>query len=82
MTLSTRKIGLGLMGFADILYKLKIPYNSSEAIELAEKVMKFLRDTAREESCELAKQRGTFPTYDESIFKSQGLVQRLSLIHI
>ncbi|KKI52261.1 ribonucleoside-diphosphate reductase class II [Christensenella hongkongensis] len=76
MTLSTRKIGLGLMGFADILYKLKIPYNSSEAIELAEKVMKFLRDTAREESCELAKQRGTFPTYDESIFKSQGLVQR------
>ncbi len=76
MTLSTRKIGLGLMGFADILYKLKIPYNSSEAIEVAEKVMKFLRDTAREESCELAKQRGTFPTYDESIFKSQGLVQR------
>ncbi len=76
MTLSTRKIGLGLMGFADILYKLKIPYNSGEAIELAEKVMKFLRDTAREESCELAKQRGTFPTYDESIFKSQGLVQR------
>ncbi len=76
MTLSTRKIGLGLMGFADILYKLKIPYHSEKAIALAEKVMKFLRDTAREESCELAKARGTFPTYDESIFKSQGLVQR------
>ncbi|BDF58331.1 ribonucleotide-diphosphate reductase subunit alpha [Christensenellaceae bacterium] len=76
MTLSTRKIGLGLMGFADILYKLKIPYNSQSAIDLAEKIMKFLRDNAREMSCELAKQRGTFPTYDESIFKGQGLVQR------
>ncbi len=76
MTLSTRKIGLGLMGFADILYKLKIPYNSEKAIELAEHIMKFLRDNAREMSCELAKQRGTFPTYDESIFKGQGLVQR------
>ena len=76
MTLSTRKIGLGLMGFADILYKLKIPYNSDEAIELAEKVMKFLRDTARDASNELAKERGTFPTYSESVFKSKGIVQR------
>ncbi len=76
MTLSTRKIGLGLMGFADILYKLKIPYNSAEAIALAEKVMKFLRETARDASCALAKERGTFPTYDESVFKSQGMVQR------
>ncbi|MEA4852674.1 MAG: vitamin B12-dependent ribonucleotide reductase [Christensenella sp.] len=76
MTLSTRKIGLGLMGFADILYKLRIPYNSQKAIDLAEKVMKFLHTTAQEMSCELAKQRGTFPAYDESIFKKQGLVQR------
>lgn len=76
MTLSTRKIGLGLMGLADILYKLKIPYNSDEAIELAEKVMKFLRDTARDASNELAKERGTFPTYSESVFKSKGIVQR------
>ncbi|MEG0702335.1 MAG: vitamin B12-dependent ribonucleotide reductase [Christensenella sp.] len=76
MTLSTRKIGLGLMGFADILYKLKIPYNSDKAIETAEHIMKFLRETARAESCELAKERGTFPTYDESVFKSKGIVQR------
>lgn len=76
MTQSTRKIGLGLMGFADILYKLKIPYNSDEAIALAEKVMKFLRDTARDASGELAKERGTFPTYSESVFKSRGMVQR------
>ncbi|WP_066648077.1 vitamin B12-dependent ribonucleotide reductase [Christensenella timonensis] len=76
MTLSTRKIGLGLMGFADILYKLKIPYHSSRAIELAEHIMKFLRDNAREMSLELAKQRGTFPAYDGSIFKGEGLLQR------
>ncbi|MBC5647265.1 vitamin B12-dependent ribonucleotide reductase [Christensenella tenuis] len=76
MTQSTRKIGLGLMGFADILYKLRIPYNSDEAIALAEKVMKFLRDTARDASGELAKERGTFPTYSESVFKSKGMVQR------
>ncbi|MEA5004392.1 MAG: vitamin B12-dependent ribonucleotide reductase [Christensenella sp.] len=76
MTLSTRKIGLGLMGFADILYKLKIPYNSEKAIELAEHIMQFLRDNAREMSSELAKQRGTFPAYDESVFQGQGLVQR------
>lgn len=76
MTLSTRKIGLGLMGFADILYKLKIPYNSDEAIALAERIMQFLRDTARKASNELAKARGTFPTYSESVFKSNGIVQR------
>ena len=76
MTLSTRKIGLGLMGFADILYKLRIPYNSEEAILLAEKIMKFLRETARDASNELAKERGTFPTYSESVFKSKGMVQR------
>lgn len=76
MTLSTRKIGLGLMGFADILYKLKISYNSDQAIELAEKVMKFLQEAAKDASCNLAKQRGTFPAYDESIFKNQGIVQR------
>ncbi len=76
MTLSTRKIGLGIMGFADILYKLKIPYNSEEAIEFAKKIMEFLQENAREMSCELAKQRGTFPVYQESTFKQKGLVQR------
>ncbi len=76
MTLSTRKVGLGVMGFADVLFKLQIPYNSEEAIEFAEKVMKMLQDTAREKSADLAKRRGTFPAYDESIFPAKGMVQR------
>ncbi|MEG2542020.1 MAG: vitamin B12-dependent ribonucleotide reductase [Christensenellaceae bacterium] len=76
MSLATRKIGLGLMGFADILYKLKIPYNSQQAIDLAEKIMKLLRDTARETSAELAQKRGTFPAYEESVFGKQSYPQR------
>lgn len=76
MTLKTRKIGLGVMGFADILYKLKIPYNSAKAVALAEKVMQFIRDTAREESAELARQRGAFPAWEESTFGIEGLQQR------
>ncbi|MGI6153181.1 MAG: vitamin B12-dependent ribonucleotide reductase [Christensenellaceae bacterium] len=76
MTVQTRKIGLGLMGFADILYKLQIPYNSEEAIVLAENVMQFLRDIAREASGELAEKRGTFPAYKESVFGIEGIKQR------
>lgn len=76
MTLKTRKVGLGLMGFADMLYKLGIPYNSQRAIDLAEQVMKTMRDTARETSAELARQRGTFPAYEGSTFQKNGEVQR------
>ncbi len=76
MTLSTRKVGLGVMGFADMLFKLGIPYNSERAIHLAEELMKTMQDTAREESSVLAKKRGTFPAYDGSVFQHQGMVQR------
>ncbi len=76
MTLSTRKIGLGLMGFADVLYKLGIPYNSKEAIDTAERLMGLLHETAQQMSAELAKKRGTFPAYDGSVFQHQGKVQR------
>jgi len=76
MTLKTRKIGLGVMGFADILYKLKIAYNSSEAVALAKKIMQFIRDVAREKSAELAKERGSFPAWQDSVFGLQGVEQR------
>lgn len=76
MTLQTRKIGLGVMGFADLLYKLKIPYNSARAISLAEEIMKFLWETAKETSAELAESRGVFPAYDESIFAADDTKQR------
>lgn len=73
MTLKTRKVGLGLMGFADVLYKLRIPYNSEEAISFAEEVMSFIQSAAKDASEELAKQRGTFPEYEFSSLKGKRL---------
>lgn len=61
-----RKIGLGVMGFADLLYQLEIPYNSEKGIEAAEKLMAFLSREGRKASAELAKSRGPFPAYPES----------------
>jgi len=71
-TKRNRKIGLGLMGWADMLAMLAIPYNTEEACELGEKVMKFIRDKGREKSAELAKVRGNFPTFEESIYPAMG----------
>ena len=75
VTKQTRKIGLGVMGWADMLLMKKIPYNSEEAIRLAEKLMKFITEKGREKSAELAKTRGAFPLFQESILKD-GLPQR------
>lgn len=71
MTRGTRKIGLGVMGWADMLLKLGIPYNSDEAITLAEKVMSYIRKEAGEKSKEIAKVKGVFPYYDKSVYKEK-----------
>lgn len=68
-TRQTRKIGLGVMGWADMLLHLGIPYNSDEAVELAGKLMKFISDKGRKASAELAKVRGAFPLFGESVYK-------------
>ncbi len=64
----TRKIGLGVMGFADMVIKLRIPYDSKRAVQKAEEVMGFILREARKASSELAKKRGNFPAYERSIF--------------
>jgi len=71
-TKRNRKIGLGLMGWADMLAMLCIPYDSEEATKLAEDVMGFIRDKGREKSSALAKIRGDFPSFKESIYPKMG----------
>lgn len=72
MTKRNRKIGLGIMGWADMLVMLSIAYDSQEAINLAEKVMKFIQDKAREMSSLLAEERGSFPAFEKSIYPAMG----------
>ena len=72
MTKKSRKIGLGVMGFADMLIQLGIPYDSQEALKVGGDVMKFITEKSCQTSQELAKERGVFPTFEDSIYNVPG----------
>ncbi|MBS3748232.1 MAG: adenosylcobalamin-dependent ribonucleoside-diphosphate reductase [Candidatus Thermoplasmatota archaeon] len=67
-TKGNRKIGLGVMGFAELLIQLNIPYDSNQALDMAKEIMKFINDEARKKSEELGKMKGSFPNFKKSIY--------------
>ena len=75
MSRKTRRIGLGVMGFADMLLQMGIPYASEEALEAAEQVMGFIDEKTQEASAALASQRGCFPAWEGSIYNRDGASQ-------
>jgi len=76
MTVGNRKIGLGVMGFADMLIALGIPYDSDEALAMAQELMSFVQEESGAASCNLARERGPFPNYDVSVFPERGGAKR------
>ena len=72
MSHDNRRIGLGIMGFAHMLIELGVPYDSEDACVLAQKVMKFVNESAREASEKLACERGSFPNFPGSIWETRG----------
>lgn len=80
---ANRRIGLGVMGWADLLFKMNIPYNSDAGIELARRVMNFIQTASWEASRKLAKEKGTFPRWQESAFaKNNDKVRNLAITTI
>ncbi len=78
MARTTRKIGLGYMGFADLLVLLGIPYNSGDGLEMGERVMSFLEQESHAESRILAEERGVFPGWYGSLYEKDGIKMRNS----
>ncbi len=80
MTKATRKIGLGVMGFARMLFMLEVPYDSEDGVAWGRKIMKFIHETGYDESQKLAAERGTYPAWEGSRHQGQGLKMRNSYV--
>jgi len=78
-TLRTRKLGLGIMGFADTLVQMGIPYASARACQVAKKIMRTVNDIAFKTSCDLADERGVFPAWAGSVFEEDDVKIRNSV---
>ena len=76
IALGNRKIGLGIMGFADMLLQLRVPYDSPEAIILARKIMEFIQRKSHEMSNALAQMKGCFPNWENSVWHKSGIPMR------
>jgi ribonucleoside-diphosphate reductase alpha chain len=81
-TLQSRKIGLGMMGFAEMLILMNVSYNSPEAVRLAEEVMKFITQAAREASARLGEERGSFPLFEQSRLKNWNAMRNATVTTI
>ncbi len=81
ITMANRKVGLGVMGFADMLIKLGISYRSKEAVRFAEKLMAFIRQESLNASKALAEERGTFPNYEKSTYAQDNLRVRNATVN-
>jgi len=80
--LLNRRIGLGVMGWADMLFQLEIPYESPQAVKLGEKIMKFIQKEGHKASQQLAKERGPFPNFSKSIYKNGSLLRNATVTTI
>jgi ribonucleoside-diphosphate reductase alpha chain len=68
---ANRRIGLGIMGWADLLFTMGLPYDSQEAIDLADRLMGFVKEKSHDQSAKLAEERGPFPNWSRSIYKNE-----------
>jgi ribonucleoside-diphosphate reductase alpha chain len=80
VTKATRKIGVGVMGFARMLFKLEVPYDSPEGVEWGRRIMRFINEKAMEASQELAEERGVYPAWKGSMHEKMGLRMRNSYV--